>query len=147
MGRLYTAVIEEAALATATDLMRILAPTDAIVLLHSVTVTTDAAAADTMNIQMHRATGGGTAAVTPRPLQLGDAAFGGTVHDLTGTTDTTEGDIVITEFVDVRAGFYWTPPPEERIIISPSGIFAIRSDLTITSVVARMTVVLEEIGG
>lgn len=147
MGRRYTAVIEEAALTTATDLLRIVAPADAIVQVVSVKVTFDVSAADIASIEINRATGGGTAAVVPEKLELSDTAFGGTVHDLTGTTDTTKTGIsLVSENVDVRGGFHWQPSPKGYIVMPPSGILAVRSDQTITSAAARVEVVFEEIG-
>lgn len=148
MGRRYSAVVEETALSTATDLIKIVAPSDAIVQLVSAKVTFDASAADIASIEINRATGGGTTTgVTPEKLESSDTAFGGTVYDLTGDTDTTKSGVSLaSENVDVRAGFYWQPSPKGYITIAPSGIVAIRSDQNITSVAARIELTFEEIG-
>jgi len=147
MGRIYSASVEEVALVTATDLMRIVAPSDAIVVLTSVIVTFDASAADTAIIEIFKGTGGGTAAVTPEKAEASDTAFGGTVHDLTGTTNVTKtAGNWVREEIDVRAGFYWQPSPKQYLTLAPSGICSIRSDIDITSANCSVTAWFEEIG-
>lgn len=149
MGRFYSAIVTEAAITAASDLMKILAPSDAIVRVHSVIVTANAAAADVMDILVQRAAGGAvTPAVTPEKLEVGSAAFGGTIVDLSGAAQSTlTGLPIVQEFVDVRAGFFWQPPPDERIDLSPSGILIIRSNIAVTSTELKVVAVFEAIGG
>ena len=92
MGRKYTVVVEEAALSAATDLIKIVAPSDAIVQVVAAKVTFDVSAADIASIEINRATGGSTTtAVTPEKLESSDTSFAGLVYDLTGAVgDTTK---------------------------------------------------------
>ena len=147
LGRIYTAIVEEAALSAATDIIKIVAPSTSVLLIHEVKVTIGAGTGDLMAIQCGTATGGGTTTgVTPALNQAGNTAFGGNAYDLTADTDCTETDIWDREERDVRAGYVWMPPRDQEYVISPSGIFHVRSDIAITSATATCKVVFEEIG-
>ncbi len=149
MGRMYTVTMDAAAVTAAKDLMRISAPSDAVVILHEVKVTQDESeSSEQLPIQIHRASTDGTGtAATARPLQEGDAAFGGAaVVNL--TADATAGDIVWRESQNVLNGWHWLPTPEGRPVISPSGRMVIRLDAAPGASTKFTAVALvEEIGG
>lgn len=103
------------------------------------------AQAEMVRIQINRyatsGSGGGTSLVA-RPHNSGDAAFGGTVDDF-NTTQGGTATLMLEETFNVQAGWYYTPTPEERIVVPPSGFIAIScpqlaftDDLTLT---ARIT--------
>jgi hypothetical protein len=128
-------------------------PTDAIVVLHSVIITqsTDAgdSEAEMLPILFHlgSTSGSGGSLVTPSPLELGDAAFGGTV-EANNTTQSTEGTFLHAEAFNIQAGFFYRPTPEERIIISPSDRLIIELQAApIDSINMNGTAIIEEIGG
>jgi hypothetical protein len=151
MGREYRAVFEEVAVTAAQDLFEVVAPADATVLIHSVSITqsTDAgdAEAEQLPILIHRgtATGSGGSTVTPSPSSKGDAAFGGTV-EANNTTQSAEGTFLHAEGFNIQIGFYWEP--KKPIEVSPSDLFIVELQAAPTdSLTMNGTVVFEEIGG
>ncbi len=153
MGRIYAAVFEEVAVTVAQDLFEVVAPADGAVKIHSVTITqsTDAgdAEAEMLPILIHRgtATGSGGSTVTPSPLALGDAAFGGVV-EANNTTQSVEGTFLHAEAFNVQIGFYYLPPPEDRPVVSPSALFIVELQTAPNdSININGTIIFEEIGG
>lgn len=149
MGRMYTVLMDAISVSAAKDLMRISAPSDAIVVLHEVKVTQDTIeTSEQLPIQINRASTDGTGTgATARALEDGSQAFGGSaVVNL--TADTTPGNILWREAQNILNGWHYLPTPESRPVISPSGRIVVRLDAapdagTTFSVVA----VIEEIGG
>jgi hypothetical protein len=153
MGRMYSATFEQVAVTAVQDLFELVAPADSVVLLHSVTLSQSTDAGDTesemLNLLYHRGStsGSGGTSVTPAPLNLGDAAFGGTC-EANNTTQSTEGTILRADNFNVLAGYIWQPTPEERIVLSPSGRLIIELQAApADSITMSGTIVFEEIGG
>ena len=153
MGRMYSVVFEEVAATAVQDLFEINAPADSVVVLHSVVVTQSSDAGDAEDEQLSvlfhlgSTSGSGGSAPTARPLALGDAAFGGTV-EVNNTTQSTEGTHLHAEAFNIRAGFYYRPTPEERIVISPSDRLIIELQTApADSLTMSGTAIIEEIGG
>lgn len=153
MGRVYTVSAVAAGHTTAGDIMEIIAPSDAVVVLHSAFFgqTSDAgdAEAEMLRVQIMRATTGGSGGGTPtaRPHELGDAAFGGTTESF-NTTDATGLTVIVDQAFNVQSGFFYEPTPEERIMISPSASLVLFLQLApgdALDVLVSMT--FEEIGG
>lgn len=153
VGRMYTVSNTVAGVTAATDLIRISAPADAVVVVHKVIITQETefgdAASEQLDVMFHRGSTDGSGGATPTasPLEVGDAAFGGSCA--TGnTTQSTDGTILHREAFNVMAGLYWTPTPEERIVLSPSGRFiASLETAPDDSIDFRVTAYFEEIGG
>jgi hypothetical protein len=152
-GRVYSAVFEIVTVTAIQDLFEVVAPSDAAVIVHSVTITqhTDAgdAEAEMLPILIHRgtATGSGGTTVTPSPLQLGEAAFGGVV-EANNTAQSVEGTFLHAEAFNVQIGFYYLPPPEDRPVISPSGLFIVELQVAPNDTMdMNGTIVFEEVGG
>lgn len=153
MGRIYSASFEEVAVTVVQDLFEVVAPADSAVIIHSVTITQSSDAGDAqaemLPILIHRgtATGSGGSSPTASPLQLGDAAFGGTV-EVNNTSQSAEGTFLHAEAFNVQIGFYYLPPPEDRPVISPSALFIVELQAAPDdSLTMNGTVVFEEIGG
>ncbi len=153
MGRMYSLSDTVASVTTAIDLIRISAPSDAIVVVHKVIVTQETEFADAqsemLDVQFHRGSTDGSGGATPSavPLEVGDAAFGGTTATGNGT-QSTEGVILHAEAFHVAAGFAWAPTPEERIVLSPSGRLIVELPTAPDdSVDFRVSAYFEEIGG
>jgi len=153
MGRMYSAVFEQVAVSAAQDLFEINAPADAVVVLHSCVITQSSDAGDSeaemLPVLFHlgSTSGSGGSAVTPRPLELGDAAFGGTV-EANNTSQSTEGNQLHAEAFNVQVGFYYIPTPESRITISPSDRLIIElQSAPSDALTMNGTIVIEEIGG
>ena len=153
MGRMYSATFEEVAVSVVQDLFRVSAPSDAIVVVHRVTISQSSDAGDSeseqLSVLIHRGTTDGSAGSTPvaRPMELGTVAFGGTVG-ANNTTQSTEGVFIHAEAFNVMAGLdiVWTP--ETRPVITPSARLVVElqtapgDELTMSG-----TIYFEEIGG
>ena len=153
MGRMYTVVMDAIGVTAAKDLLRLSAPSDAVVIIHEVSVSQDSDAGDSeaeqLVLQLQRSSTDGTGtSATPEPLHEGDAAFGGTaVTNLTADT-TIDGAPLWREGVNVQAGFRYFPTPETRPVISPSDRFVVRLDAAPgDSLTMNLVCVFEELGG
>lgn len=140
------------------DMLEMLAPADAALVLHSLHISqsTEAgdAASEQLTVSLKRITGAptsgsGGSAVTPIALQGGNAAAGGTYEsfnttDLAGGTSTT----LHTESFNVHNGLSIVWTPETRPIISPSTRALLTLDSTpADSVTFQVTAYFEELGG
>lgn len=153
MGRMYAAVFEEVAASAAQDLFEVVAPADSAVAIHGVMISQSSDAGDSaseqLNILIHRAStsGSGGSSVTASPLNVGDAAFGGTV-EANNTSQGTEGTQLHAECFNIMAGLciWWTP--ETRLILSPSGRIVVELQSTPADALTMSgTIYFEEIGG
>lgn len=131
MGRVYTATVLSNAVSVSNDIFFIKAPASNALVIHSAFVgqASDAgdAQAEMKTIRWRRFSvdaSGGTS-VTPRQhTDFGAAvAFGGTVVH-SATLQATNHN-VLAETFNVQAGWYYTPTPEERIVVPPSGRLAL----------------------
>lgn len=152
-GRIYTATFEQVAVTAAQDLFEVVAPADAVVAIHSWGFYQSSDAGDAESEQLalliHRgtATGSGGSSVTPSPRNVGDAAFGGTV-EANNTTQSAEGTFLGSYSFNVMAGIERIYTPEERDIISPSGLWiAELQTAPADSLTMNGWVKFEEIGG
>lgn len=150
MGRMYSAIFEEVAVSVVQDLFRISAPSDAVVVIHGFEISQSSDTdSEMLNLLVHRGTtdGSGGTTPTPAPMEVGDAAFGGTVG-ANNTTQSTEGTILHSAAFNVLNGYIWMPTPETRPVISPNGRLVVElqtapgDELTMSG-----TIYLEEIGG
>ncbi len=153
MGRMYSAVFEEVAVSAAQDLFEINAPSDAVVVIHAVIISQSSDAGDSeseqLNVLIHlgSTSGSGGSTITARPLNLGDAAFGGTI-EANNTSQSTEGTHLHSECFNIMAGMqiWWTP--ETRLMISPSDRLIIELQTAPADAVTMSgTVYFEAIGG
>lgn len=154
MGRMYTASFEGVAVTAIQDLFELVAPADAIVVLHSAFIGQSSDAADAeaemLQVSISRFTGtsgsGGTSP-TVNPHQIGDSAFGGTV-EANNTTQGLTTTVVKSETFNVQAGWYYQPTPEERLVLSPSGKLVIELPTApADSLTMSGSITFEEIGG
>jgi len=149
IGRMYTATFEEVAATAAQDLFEVVSAADSVTIIHSfeISQSSDPATDEHLNILVHRGSTSGSAgsSVTPSPLNLGDAAFGGTV-EANNTTQGTEGTILHSASFNIINGYI--SPAEFKPICSPSGRIIIELQTTpADSLTISGTVLLEEIGG
>ena len=154
MGRFYSVSFGNVAVSAVVDLFELNAPSDAIVVVHSITLgqSSDAgdAAAELLQLELTRSTGAsgsGGLSLTPRPHNGGDAAFGGTVERL-NTTQATTRTIMQHETWNIMVGWFYRPTPEERIVISPSGRLCLKqATAPLDPITMSATMIIEEIGG
>jgi hypothetical protein len=154
MGRMYTLTGSVSGATTAIDLLRVSAPTDAVVVVHRIHITQETefgdAESEQIDIIVARAStdGSGGSTVTAAKLESGDAAFGGSAVSGNSTQSTLTTPHIINETFPVQAGFYWVPTPEEKIVLSPSGRLVVElSTAPNDSIDFRFFMVIEEIGG
>lgn len=156
MGRMYSATFTAVAVTAAQDLFEIVAPADAVVVLHSLYLGQSTELGDAAEEQLRVAiksgqttSGSGGSTVTPAPLALGDAAFGGTV-EANNTTKASTGTIV-THHADswnVRGPYQLIFTPETRKVLSPSARMTVELVAApADSITLEGTVYFEEIGG
>lgn len=151
MGRIYSAGFQGIAISVATDdVFEIAAPSDATVrLLHAVIPQRSTETSDQIAVSIQRAgtSGSGGTVVTARPMSVGDAAFGGTC-ERNNTTQAVTLTLLHADSFNVLSGWYFLPPPEIRIEVSPSGIIVFRfEDAPASSTNFEFTAYFEEIGG
>lgn len=157
MGMLYAAVFSSVAVTAQQDFFEVTAPSDAIVVIHSVELTQstdvgDAAAEGLAILHKRGATTsgtGGTQAITPAPLEFGFAAAGGVV-DINNTTKATSGTIVTMHSSNwiIQQQYLWLPTPELRHVLSPSQRYTVELGTTpADSITVSGTLIFEEIGG
>lgn len=150
MGRIYTQTSDIASF-TEGDIIELNAPSDAVVILHSIHVGLQVETDDSSALLLQRATtagaGGNTTGITPAPMQVGDAAFGGTYREA-ATTDAA-GTLTVLQRWNFSAlmglDVIWTP--ETRPVISPSGRIVLNIEDTLTAATLEWNMVFEEIGG
>ena len=160
MGRLYTVQANGVAVTAAQDLLEILAPADAIVVVHEWEVfqssDTGDAAEELLRLETVRGigsvtSGSGGSSVTAQPVQDGDAAFGGTV-EANNTTRVVAGSGTL-ETLEQRGWNVRMPQrcvytPEQRPVISPSNRWTLSLPAApADSLTVSVMAVIEEIGG
>lgn len=156
MSRLYTVTFRAVAVTAAQDLFAIVAPSDAIVKVHDIDIsqTSDVgdAAEEIIRVSLKSGAttvGTGGTLTTAIPIELGDAAFGGTVR-INDTTIATSGTIVVHRSTgwNVRAPLNIIFTPETRPVISPSRRFVVGLlTAPADSLTMNGTITFEEIGG
>ena len=128
MGRIYTASFSGQAETTQVDLIELVAPSTASVLVHEIGISQGTEIADAEEEQLlllfkqgQTTTGSGGNTMTAIPRLFGDTAFGGTVKD-TNTTKATAGTIVThyAWYWNVRIPFQMIWTPETRPVLRPS---------------------------
>jgi len=126
MGRMYSVSFEEVAATAAQDLFEIVAPADSVVLLHALYLSQSTEEADAQSemlpLLIHRGSTSGSGGTLPtaRPMNVGDAAFGGTV-EVNNTTQSTEGTFVHSDSWNVQIPYQLVWTPECRPVLAPSG--------------------------
>lgn len=156
MGRIYTAEFSGQAETAQNDLFEIVAPADSTVIIHEVEFSQETEVADAAEEMLlvtlkrgNTTSGSGGISVTPNPMNLGDAAFGGTV-EATNTTKATLGTTqnlwTVSWNVRIPLQKIWTP--ETRPVLSPSAraVFELRTTPA-DSITFAGTLTFEEIGG
>ena len=159
-GRMYTAIFKSTAVTAAQDLFEILAPADAIVVIHDWTLSQTTEVGDAMEEMLILTTnrgvgsvtsGSGGSSVTPQPIQDSDASFGGTVEKNNTTilavgTGTLETDLEVHAW-NVRVPYQKIYTPETRPVLAPSTYWTLELETApADSITMHGTITFEEIG-
>ena len=109
------------------------------------------AAEGILQVQISRSTGSagsGGSTATARPMQEGDAAYGGGSIEFNNTTQAGTITVIHEDTFNVRVGWQYLPPPEQRNIISPSKVLVLELPVApADSLTMDISFLLEEIGG
>lgn len=156
MSRVYTVQFNGVAVTAQQDLFEIVAPADAVVVIHDLHLSQLTEVADAAEEQLlvlmksgQTTSGAGGTAPTAVPVELGDAAFGGTV-EVNNTTKATLGTIVTHAawHWNVRVPFDVVFTPETRPVLSPSRRWTLELATTpADSITMGGYATIEEIGG
>jgi len=148
MGRIYVATMESISVSAAKSIIEFTASSTAIVQLLEAWITQDASETSTQEVaQILRKSAAGTGtAFTARPLEILDPAFAGTVRT-NMTAEGTAGNIMRHEGFNILNGWLYVPIPENRIIVPPSGILALKLPNTpAAAITVSAGMIFEEIG-
>jgi hypothetical protein len=157
VGREYWIDFPAAASTTADDFIFIAAPTDAVVFVEEVFIGNDASeTSEQLVLTVFRTTTDQSAvgsAITPAPIEPGDAAFGGVVRDTRGGADATVTTALFREPENVLNGWYFKGSYEEPLVVmSPTAGTAGRVVIRLNTAPGASTtfsgrVKIREIGG
>jgi hypothetical protein len=153
---MYTAQFNGVAATAQQDLFELVAPADAVVVIHIVEISQSSEVGDAQEEGLslllksgQTTSGSGGSTVTPVPVELGSPAFGGTC-EANNTTKATAGTIVThgAWAWNVRGPFTLIWTPETRPILSPSRRATLELATTpADSITLSGTITFEEIGG
>lgn len=145
----YTANTGNQTISTAITILEITAPSSASLIIRKAwvnesTITTAAQA----RIQLLRktATITGTAS-PPSAVAFDGSASSGVTIKWKATAEGTDGNVIVDEGFYIPSGWFWVPPvPEERLIVPPSGIIALKFPAAPTSAGWSFGINWEELG-
>ena len=155
MGMMYSQTFTNVSISALQDIFTIVAPADAIVVLHSCYFGQRSdfgdAQAEGLRIEILRRSGAGSGGTTPTPSpqETGFPATPGSTVAINRTTPGAAGAVLYADTFNIQAGWQYRPTPEERIIISPSGILGISLPAAPADQLdgCQGTCLFEEIGG
>lgn len=160
MGRKYSAQFNGVAVTAQQDVFELVAPSDAVVVVHAIELEQTTEVGDTaeegLSIILKRGigtvtSGSGGSTPTAQPVEDGDAAFGGTV-EANNTTKMVVGTGTLETLAawawNVRVPFNKIFTPELRPVISPGNRLTVELGTTpADSITMNGTIWFEEIGG
>lgn len=152
IGRMYSLGINAEAHTDADTLIEVASAADSVTVLERAYIsqsTFDTSENLSAKIQRITTTGTGTTS-TMVPLQVGDAAFGGTVKtNLTVEPTYTASTVVVSQGFNALSGWLWTPASDDEVItISPSALVGVMlNTVPSTSMSFNYGCTLREIGG
>lgn len=133
IGRMYAVGIASQAQTAAKTLIEVAAPADSVVFVERLYITqTSFDTSENLGTTIQRITSSGTGtATTPRPMQAGDAAYGGVVETNATIEPTYDANGVLYESgFNVLSGFLWTPANDDEVfVVSPSGLVGFNLDV------------------
>jgi len=123
IGREYSVAIGSQAQTAAKTLVEIASAADSITIIERISITqTSFDTSENLGMKLEDITTTGTGtATTPRPMQEGDAAFGGVVETNATIEPTYSGTVFVEMGFNVLSGLLWTPANDDEVFaISPS---------------------------
>lgn len=151
MNRIYTASFSAVAVSAAQDVFEIVAPSNARVTIRKVVIGQYSdfadAEAEILSVKIirgHTTSGSGGSSVTPTGPNSSSPLSGSTVERNNTTVATTSGTDVYADVMNVAAGWYYEPLPEERISISGGERLVVRITAPADALTMNGTIVFEE---
>jgi hypothetical protein len=135
-------------ISTAITIVEITAPSTAVLVIHRAWCEQSGSTTSAMNrIQILRksATITGTAS-PPSILALDGSASASSTAKWKATAEGTDGNVLIEDSYNVLNGWLYLPVPEERIIVPPSGIIALKFPAAPANSSYSYGMVFEELG-
>jgi hypothetical protein len=133
IGRMYAVGVASQAQTAAKTLIEVAAPADSVVFIERLYISqTSFDTSENLGTTIQRITTTGTGtATTPRPMQSGDAAFGGVVETNSTIEPTYDANGVLYESgFNVLSGFLWTPANDDEVfVVSPSLLIGMNLDV------------------
>ena len=129
MRGVYMASMEDVSVTVAKTLLRVSAPSDAILRVLAAGIgNTDREADEMLGVKVLRVTTDGTGtSETPLALNEEDPAFPGTASkDL--TAEPTGGDLILPDAFHIKNGWRFVWPPDQRPRVAPSGRISLKLD-------------------
>jgi hypothetical protein len=130
---MYAVGIASQAQTAAKTLIEVAAPADSVVFVERLYITqTSFDTSENLGTTIQRITASGTGtATTARPMQAGDAAYGGVVETNATIEPTYDANGVLYESgFNVLSGFLWTPANDDEVfVVSPSGLVGMNLDV------------------
>jgi hypothetical protein len=124
----YSYSAQAQTVSTAITILELTAPSTAVLRLIRAWISANTTTAAAINPQILRksvACTGTASPPTPRPIDA--SAASGVAQRWKATAEGTAGDILYSEFARADGGpWIWLPLPDERIIVPPSGIIALK---------------------
>ena len=145
--KVYNCIMEEIVVSTARTLVQINSASDRVLVLLGARVTqelSEASTQESIQILVVSTAGTGTG-ITEEPLEInqGAAGFTSTVNH---TAEGTAGAVKFRAGFNILTGFDYTPVPEARIWVPPSGRLAMRFDVAPASATWTAVMTVGEIG-
>jgi hypothetical protein len=149
---IFSATFSAVAISAAQDAFEIVAPSAAPIWIHEIRIGQYSdfgdAAAEMLSVQVIRGfttAGSGGAAVTPRNIMSGGAASTATVarNNTTVAQDGTSHTLISDSF-NIQAGWWYYPPEDERISLSPGERLVVRITAPADAITTNGTLIYEE---
>ena len=151
IGRLYSVSIGDQAQTAAKTLIEVAAPADSVVLVERMWIGQSSFdTSENLGAKVEDITTTGTGTTnTPRPLQEGDAAFGGTAKTNDSVEPTYSGGVFVEQGFNVLSGWLWTPANDDEVIaVSPSQLIGMMLGIAPSaSMNVSYGMTIREIGG
>jgi hypothetical protein len=144
----YSVSFQSQTISTAITLLEIVAPSTAAIVLYRAWISANTTTAGAANIQILRKSATGTSAATaPTPAPLDASAASGATIKWKESAEGTASNIIYDDWFRVDGGpWIWLPVPEERVIVPPSGIIALKFATAPASNSFSCGIVYEELG-
>lgn len=126
----YSVSFQSQTISTAITILEVTAPSTAVLIIHRAWISANTTTAAAVNIQILRKSAAATGTATPptaSPIDGSASLTTGATIRWKATVEGTAGSILYDDWLRADGGpWIYLPVPEERIIVPPSGIIALK---------------------